>query len=230
MGPTASGKTDLAIRLAKKYGGEVISADSRAIYKGMDIGTAKPTAEEMQGVPHYMLNLIEPGEKYTIYQFKQEVWRLVEEIRARGRIPFLVGGSGLYLYTVLFDYDFDEKDRRDDLIPNCIAVGIDVEKEELRQRISGRFQKMLDAGFEKEVKKLVKKYGADTLQLKRNLYGEMQKYLRQEITKEQLLERAEIIDWQLAKKQRTWFRQKHDKINWLPLAEADEYLVRELQK
>jgi len=230
IGPTASGKTGLAIRLAKKFGGEVICADSRTIYKGMDIGTAKPTLAEQSGVPHHMLDLIEPGERYTIYQFKQEVWRLIDDIRARGKWPFLVGGSGLYLYTILFDYDFEEEKRRTTLIPNCLAVGIEVKKEVLRQRISERFQKMLEAGFEEEVKSLVSKYGADCPQLKRNAYGEIQKYLRGELTYDELLERAEIIDWQLAKKQRTWFRQLHDQINWLALDQAEKYLTDALKK
>ena len=230
MGPTASGKTELAIRMAKQLGGEVICADSRTIYKGMDIGTAKPTRAEMRGVPHHMLDLVEPGEHYSIYKFKREVYELIDDIRGRGKIPFLVGGSGLYLYTVLFDYDFDEPGCRDELIPNCVAVGIEVEKEVLRQRISERFTKMLEAGFEKEVKTLVAKYGSDCPQLKRNSYGEMQRYLQGEITKGELLERAEIIDWQLAKKQRTWFRQKRDQVRWLSLEEAERHLAGAFQE
>lgn len=230
MGPTASGKTALAIKLARKFNGEIICTDSRTIYKGMDIGTAKPTKNEQGVVPHHMLDLIEPGQKYSIYRFKQETWRLINDIRGRGKQPFLVGGSGLYLYTILFDYDFDKTERRKTLIPNCIAVGIEVEKDILRERISTRFRKMLDAGFEQEVKDLIKKYGSDCPQLKRNAYGEMQKYLREEITKDELLERAEIIDWQLAKKQRTWFRQKRDQITWLPLEKAERHLTSILQK
>ena len=224
MGPTASGKTDLAIDLALKFGGEVICADSRTIYKEMNIGTAKPNLEERKQVPHHMLDLIDPGEKYTIFQFKNEVLRLIDEIRSRGKVPFLVGGSGLYLYTVLFDYDFENKTRRKELIDNCIAVGIEVEKEVLLDRINGRFQKMLDAGFIEEVESLLEKYGPDTLQLKRNLYGEAQKYINQEINKEELIERAKTIDWQLARKQKTWFTQKRDKITWLPLSEAKKYI------
>jgi tRNA dimethylallyltransferase len=230
IGPTASGKTALALRLAERFNGEIICADSRTIYKGMDIGTAKPTVEERKIVPHHMLDLIEPGQRYTIYRFKQTVLRLIDDIRARGRVPFLVGGSGLYLYTVLFDYDFEEEDRRDDLIPNCIAVGIEVEKDVLRERIKSRFDKMLKAGFEDEIKKLIHKYGSDTLQLKRNLYGEMQKYLKGELTRDELLKRAEIADWQLAKKQRTWFSQKHEKIAWLPLETAEQYLADALKQ
>lgn len=224
MGPTSSGKTALAIDMALKFNGEIICADSRTIYKGMDIGTAKPTKKEQGQVKHHLLDLIEPGEKYTIYQFKNEVSKLVDEIRSRGKVPFLVGGSGLYLYTVLFDYDFQNKTRNKELIDNCIAVGIEVDKEVLRKRINERFQKMLEAGFIDEVEGLVEKYGADTLQLKRNLYGEAQRYINGEISRQELIERAEIIDWQLAKKQKTWFTQKREKVTWLPLEQAKKYI------
>jgi tRNA dimethylallyltransferase len=224
MGPTASGKTALALELAREFGGEIICADSRTIYKGMNIGAAKPTKKERKLVPHHMLDLIEPGEKYTIYRFKEEVLRLIEEIRQRGHIPFLVGGSGLYLYTILFDYDFEQKKRRQELIENCIAVGIEIDKETLQQRISQRAGEMLKAGLEKEVKKLVKKYGSDCPQLNRNAYGEVQKYLRGEINRGELRARIETVDWQLAKKQNTWFTQKHDKITWLPLDNAKKYI------
>jgi len=230
VGPTASGKTSLSIKLAKKYGGEIICADSRTIYKGMDIGTAKPTREEMDGVPHYMLDIVEPGQRYTIYEFKQEVWRLINDIRARGKIPFLVGGSGLYLYTILFDYDFEAKKRRKTLIPDCIAVGIEVEKDALEARIAVRTERMLEDGLIDETKRLTKKYGEDCQQLQKNEYGEVIKYLRKEIDKEELAARIKTVDWQLAKKQRTWFRQNHDQIKWLPLGEAEKLLNKKLSQ
>lgn len=106
VGPTASGKTSLAIELAKKYDGEIICADSRTIYKGMDIGTAKPTAAERAVVPHWGLDLVEPGEPFSAAVFKDYALRKIEEIRERRRIPFLVGGSGLYVDAVVFDYQF----------------------------------------------------------------------------------------------------------------------------
>jgi tRNA dimethylallyltransferase len=106
VGPTASGKTSLAIELAKKYDGEIICADSRTIYKGMDIGTAKPTADEQAIVPHWGLDLVEPGESFSVAAFKDYALRKIEEVRERHRIPFLVGGSGLYVDAVLFDYKF----------------------------------------------------------------------------------------------------------------------------
>lgn len=105
-GPTASGKTSLAIDLAERYGGEIICADSRTIYRGMDIGTAKPTIEERRGVPHWGLDLVEPGEAFSAAQFKSYAQQKIAEIRQRGRVPFLVGGTGLYIDAVIFDFQF----------------------------------------------------------------------------------------------------------------------------
>lgn len=106
VGPTASGKTGLAIELAKQFGGEIICADSRTIYKGMDIGTAKPTAAEQAEVPHWGLDLVEPGERFTAADFKEYATQKIAEIRVRGNVPFLVGGTGLYVDGVIFDYEF----------------------------------------------------------------------------------------------------------------------------
>lgn len=114
-GPTASGKTSLAIELAKQFSGEIICADSRTIYKGMDIGTAKPTKEEQARVPHWGLDLVEPNERFTVADFKQYADIKIEEVRSRGHIPFLVGGTGLYIDAVIFDYQFGppaDPDRR----------------------------------------------------------------------------------------------------------------------
>lgn len=106
VGPTASGKTALAIKLACQHEGEIICADSRTIYKGMDIGTAKPSMDERARVPHWGLDLVEPGERFTVADFKQYALATIAEIRARGHVPFLVGGTGLYVDAVLFDYQF----------------------------------------------------------------------------------------------------------------------------
>jgi tRNA dimethylallyltransferase len=106
VGPTASGKTALAIELAQKFNGEIICADSRTIYKGMDIGTAKPTAAEQAIVPHWGLDLVEPGERFTAANFKHYADQKIKEIRQRDHVPFLVGGTGLYVNSVLYDYSF----------------------------------------------------------------------------------------------------------------------------
>ena len=109
VGPTASGKTSLAIQLAKKYRGEIICADSRTVYRGMNIGTAKPSLEEQQGVSHWGLDLVDPGDSFSVSQFKGYTRQKIKEIRSRGNIPFIVGGTGLYIDSVIFDFQFGAK-------------------------------------------------------------------------------------------------------------------------
>ena len=109
VGPTASGKTSLAINLAEIYGGEIICADSRTVYKDMDIGTAKPSYEDCQRVPHWGIDLVYPYEYFSAAEFKQYSLKKIEDIRSRNKIPFLVGGTGLYIDAIVFDYKFGNK-------------------------------------------------------------------------------------------------------------------------
>ena len=107
-GPTASGKSAVALQLAKEFGGEIICADSRTVYRYMDIATAKPTPEDRAVVPHWGLDLIDPGTRFTAADFKEYATQKIAEIRQRGAVPFLVGGTGLYIDGVIFDYQFSE--------------------------------------------------------------------------------------------------------------------------
>lgn len=100
-GPTASGKTALGVALAQRLGGEVVSADSMQIYRGMDIGTAKPTPEEMQGVPHHMIDIADPAENYSVSRYAAEASACVDDILARGKLPVVVGGTGLYIDSLI---------------------------------------------------------------------------------------------------------------------------------
>ena len=101
VGPTASGKTALAVALAKQFNGEVVSADSMQIYRKLNIGTAKPTAEEMQGVPHHMLDVADPGESYSVSRYEKEATACVEDILSRGKLPIVCGGTGLYVDALI---------------------------------------------------------------------------------------------------------------------------------
>lgn len=109
VGETGSGKSALAIELARRFDGEIIAADSRTVYRGMDIGTAKPTAEERQGIPHYGLDVIEPGGQFTAYDFQQLAKNLVTGIAGRNKLPIIVGGTGLYIDAFLYDFVFRPK-------------------------------------------------------------------------------------------------------------------------
>ena len=109
-GPTAVGKTKLSIELAKKIGGEIISADSAQVYKHMDIGSAKITSEEMENVPHYLIDEFEPKDEFNVVVFQQKAKQYMEEIYQKGKIPILVGGTGFYIQAVLYDINFSIDD------------------------------------------------------------------------------------------------------------------------
>ncbi|MFR1052005.1 MAG: tRNA (adenosine(37)-N6)-dimethylallyltransferase MiaA [Lachnospirales bacterium] len=106
LGTTACGKSGLGVALAKRYHGEIVSADSRQVYRGLDLGTGKITPEEMEGVPHHMLDVADPGESYSVAQFQRGAYEAIDAIAARGRLPFLVGGTGLYIRAVSEGYVF----------------------------------------------------------------------------------------------------------------------------
>ena len=108
VGPTAVGKTAFSIELAKRFDGEILSADSMQIYRGMDIGTAKVTPEEMQGIPHYGLDLVDPDDPYTVVEFQQYADRIIRDINARGKLPIVVGGTMLYVKALTDHLDFTE--------------------------------------------------------------------------------------------------------------------------
>ena len=109
-GPTAVGKTALSIRLAKETGAEIISADSMQVYRGMDIGSAKITKEEMAGVPHYLVDVLEPEEDFNVVRFQNMAKDAAAEIWSKGKIPLVVGGTGFYIQALLYDIDFTEND------------------------------------------------------------------------------------------------------------------------
>ena len=106
VGPTASGKSDLAVFLAKKFNGEIISADSRQVYKYMDIGTGKITKKEMGGIPHHMLDVAHPIRQFTVAQFKKKTEKIIKDIQGRGKVPILAGGTGFYIDAVVYDIEF----------------------------------------------------------------------------------------------------------------------------
>ena len=107
-GPTAVGKTALSIRLAKALGGEIVSADSMQVYRHMDIGSAKITQQEMEGVPHYLIDVLEPWESFHVASFQTMAKEALKEIYSHGHIPIITGGTGFYIQALLYDIDFKE--------------------------------------------------------------------------------------------------------------------------
>lgn len=136
VGPTASGKSDCAIELAKRIDGEIVSADSMQIYREMNIGTAKVTNEEMSGVKHYMINIVNPDEDFNVAMYKKMAEEALEEIVSKGKTPIIVGGTGLYINTLVNGIEFSEIDKdeeyRKELENRVSAEGIDSIYEELK--------------------------------------------------------------------------------------------------
>ena len=135
-GPTAVGKSKLSIELAKRIGGEIISADSMQVYKYMNIGTDKISPEKMGGVPHHLIDFLEPTEDFNVFMFQKLVKEKIEEIASRGKIPILVGGTGFYIQAVLYDIDFTETDEdetyRHELEERVKIEGVHALHEELK--------------------------------------------------------------------------------------------------
>jgi len=277
VGPTASGKTALAVDIAKRHHGEVISADSRAIYRWFDIGTAKPTKQEQAGVKHHLIDICDPGETFSAAQFKKLATKTIEEIRGRGHLPIIAGGTGLYVDAFLFDYSFRSKNDsiidfskcsteelqekvqqqfgdavietelknrqrlekilqlgptnsgdRITLDIDCIVIGLLPEMPLLKQKIELRVKSMLNNGFIQEVKNIMKTYGSDCPQLNIIGYRHAREYIQGIITEEEFIERFVRDDYQLARRQRTWFR-RNSAIVWCDtpksaLLRVEEYL------
>ncbi len=135
-GPTAVGKSKLSIALAKTIGGEIISADSMQVYKYMNIGTDKISPEKMDGVPHHLIDFLEPSEDFNVFEFQKLVKESIEDIASRGHVPIIVGGTGFYIQAVLYDIDFTETDEDDsyrkELERRALTEGVHVLHEELR--------------------------------------------------------------------------------------------------
>ena len=275
VGPTASGKTGLAIKLAKKFRGEIICADSRTVYREMNIGTAKPDLKERDGVVHWGLDLVDPGQRFTAHDFKMYFTDKISEIRSRGNIPFLVGGTGLYIDGVLFDFSFGSNDIKNGLdltnfsdeeivdycaknnihienkkynrrqfvrtieqqnanarrnmspAENSIIVGITTKKDVLKNRVQSRNEQLLLNNVVNEAISLGKKYGWENEAMTGNVYRLVGQFISGEIDQNKLSEKMTASDFDLAKRQMTWFR-KNPYIIWADLESAEQFIENAL--
>ncbi len=130
-GPTASGKTALSIELAKELNGEIVAADSMQIYKYMEIGTAKPTIDEQEGIPHHMLSIVDPKDSYSVSMYKDDALRCLEDIYNRGKVPIIVGGTGLYINALTYDMDFSNAVKNESYREELKAIARDKGENEL---------------------------------------------------------------------------------------------------
>ncbi len=286
LGPTSAGKSDLAVELAQKHNGEIISADSRQVYKGMDLGTGKITKEEMRGVPHYMLDVASPKSVFNVSKYKIKAQKIIADILKQGKLPIICGGTGFYidavvdniilpevlpnqklrakleketceaLFAMLKKFDparasnIDAKNKvrliraieiakslgsvpkiESGQIYNPLFIGLDLPDLALRERISARLKRRLDAGMVAEVARLYKggvsyrkleKFGLE--------YRNCALYLQKKITLEKMCENINIESFQYAKRQRTWFH-RNPRITWInPLKKAENKKVDKLVK
>jgi tRNA dimethylallyltransferase len=289
MGPTASGKTELAIRLRKKYPVEIISVDSALIYKGMDIGTAKPDAQEQALAPHRLIDILDPNEAYSVADFRRDALNEMNKIVEQGKIPLLVGGTMLYykalleglsplpaanpeirqqieqealtqgwdvLHDQLKEIDPVSAERIHPNDPQRLSRALEVyrisgktlteltqtkgdalpfrvkqfaiapkERAELHRRIELRFKKMMEAGFEEEMRTL---YARDDLHpdlpsIRCVGYRQMWDYLDGNCTLDDAIFKGVCATRQLAKRQITWLR-SWDNLTWLDSEDIDEAL------
>jgi tRNA dimethylallyltransferase len=270
VGPTASGKSDLAVQIAKEKNGEVISADSRQVYKGLDIGTGKITKKEMKGVPHHLLDVASPKKVFSVADFKKLGQKAVDDILSRGKTPIIAGGTGFYIDALVYDMDIPEvppnKSLREKLekkpveelflklqkldperaeeidsknkvrlvraleivdalgkIPkvkkeekyNLEWIGIDWDDEVLKERIHKRLLKRIKSGMIEEAKVLHK----NGLSYKRMEqlgleYRYLARFLKKEISKEEMISELEKQIWQYVRRQRMWFK-RNKNIEWI---------------
>jgi len=285
LGPTAVGKTHLAAQLANHFNGEIISADSRQVYQGMDIGTGKDISDyniDGKFIPYHMIDMIEPKEEFNLFLFNKNFYESFSDITSRGKIPFLVGGTGLYLHSILTGYelnkvDFDEaryaelneleindlreilkrvslslhnttdllvkeriihaimiaeKENNKEVLKksdvNSLTIGIRLEREEIKKRITERLKHRLQSGMIEEVKKLID----DGISFERlNLFGLeykfIGKYLSGELNYNNMYQKLNSAIHGFAKRQMTWFRKMEKEgtvIHWIEgpnLNEAD---------
>lgn len=155
-GPTAVGKTNLSIKLAKLVGGEIISADSMQVYKGMDIGSAKITNEEMEDIPHHLIDILEPWDEFNVVVFQQKCKEAIAGIYERGHIPILTGGTGFYIQAVLKDIDFTENDDNSEYRHHLETLGAEKGVEYLHQMLQEIDPKAAEAIHANNMKRVIR--------------------------------------------------------------------------
>lgn len=224
-GPTASGKTGFAVELAlwvkKELGkkGEIISVDSRQVFKGCDISSAKVTEDEMKGVVHHGLNLVEPNEEYTVVDFQGYAFQKIEEIQSRGHVAILCGGTMLWLDAVSENYIFtdtpgEKSTKRGEPKWPFFKIGMHWDRAKLYDRLNLRSVQMFEGGMIEETEEMLKVPNLTRSTLTSFGYQEIQQMLEGTLTKEDALTLNQKRNRNYAKRQLTWWRGRED-INWV---------------
>lgn len=239
LGPTATGKTHVAVRLTAELGGEIVSADSRQVYRRMDIGTGKDIREyEYNGkpVPYHLIDIVEPGVKYNVFQYQQAAFRAIQNIQSRNKQVVLCGGSGMYIEAVLQGYRFkfqDEGQIFSDPVPSVI-FGLRGDRDLIRSRITQRLEARLQEGMIEEIQSLLNE-GVEAEKLIR--YGLEYKfvtlYILGEISYDEMFTQLNTAIHQFSKRQMTWFRRMERlslDIHWIDIALSEDDKMQEIYK
>ncbi|MCD8301690.1 MAG: tRNA (adenosine(37)-N6)-dimethylallyltransferase MiaA [Prevotellaceae bacterium] len=234
LGPTACGKTALAARLALRMGGEVISADSRMVYRGMDIGTGKDMEDYVvdgQEVAHHLIDIADAGYRFNVYEFQCAFQNAYMDIVERGRVPIMCGGTGLYIEAVLKSYGLGPVRFP---VRRSLTIGLVTDREKRRERITHRLKARLAAGMIDEVRELLTKLPAERLIRYGLEYKYVTLYCTGKLTYEEMFSRLEIAIHQFAKRQMTWFRGMEQRrgvpIHWLDAERSQEENLSEIMR
>lgn len=228
-GPTASGKTKYTIELAKRINGEIVSCDSMQLYKYMNIGSAKPTEEEQKEIKHYLVDEIDPKEKFSVALYQKMAKSAINEIVDKGKTPIVEGGTGLYLNSLIYDMDFSggnfenvsgNNNKTKDY--EITLIGLYRDREELYDRINKRVDIMVKNGLFDEVRGLLDMgLTYDDISMKGIGYKEIINYFNGEYSKEEAIDKTKQNSRHFAKRQMTWFRRYED-MNWINLSEFND--------
>jgi len=227
VGLTASGKSALGIKIAQEFNGEIISADSRQVYRGLDIGSAKVTKEEQKLVKHWLLDVIDAGEKFDVFEFQKRAYEAIEDILSRGKVPIIVGGTGLYSRSVVEGYKFEPLGgistqmsstspadcllmkhapaARYEVLQICLMPS----KEYIRPLVEKRTEQRLEQGMIEETRELIKSgVSKDWLQSLGLEYYWNVEFIEGRISIEEYKKQLATKTMQFAKRQRTWFKRE----------------------
>lgn len=245
-GTTGSGKTDLSLRLAKKFSGVIFSADSRQVYKGMDIGTDKIHGKAaiiaghrtrvVDGVPHFLIDIIDPSEPFTLKEYLDAFYKTLEDIRTlpkyKNAPAFLVGGTGLYISAITENYTLSKRGSTPRGIRprgkprfDTLELGMNIPKETLNKKIDVRVDTMIANGLVEETKKLSEKYAWSLPAMTGIGYRQIGIYLRGETTLPEAVQKIKTETRAYAKRQRTWWRH-HGHVQWVKNADEATELIK----
>lgn len=212
VGPTGVGKTKLSVMLAKKLDAVVFNADSMQVYKELNIGTAKIKKEEMEGVPHYLFDIVSISDEFNAFKYQQMGRQLLDKFNDKNIV--IVGGTGLYIKALLYDYTFDENENRNKKLYDFKIIGLTRDRTNLYQIINDRVDQMISNGLIEEAKSLfIKNYDKRALNTAIG-YKELFSYFKGDLSKEEAIEKIKQNSRHYAKRQYTFFNNQFNNIKW----------------